>query len=397
MKQITKYCRHLVIIPSILVMSGCNMDCISGCKSSFEQGSSFYPQKFPLKGCTLTDYSVSATVGGIPEIQLIVDSGSTDLAVASSICTNCTGVSPIYDASHGTNQSSAIIDTYGSGTIRGDLYLDSVAIGNVPSIETVFSAMTSQTSFFTTSACDLSTSGINKDQGIMGVAFSALATISNGGYLDQLVAAQPTFPNTFAVQLCQNGGNLWLGGFDSSSMTSSPQYTPIVTDKYYSVSVSDIQIGGTTLGLPSSDYETPIVDTGTSITQLPSAVYNAITSTIGANSVFQSNFGGASFFNLGSCYSSSLSSEQLDAQLPTLGINFASTTSGQTFTIVLPATKSYLDMVTDTSGQQLYCSGVATSSQAVPIIGGSFLRSLITVFDRVNGRVGFAPQTGCSS
>ena len=168
-------------------------------------------------------------------------------------------------------------------------------------------------------------------------------------------------------------------------MSGSLQFTPLVAEQYYSVTMTDIAVGGTSLGLGSAAYGTPIVDTGTSITQLPTAVYNALTASALADANFNADFG-SNFFSSGSCYTSVLSPAQLDASLPFLTLTF-NAVAGGTFTVNIPPTKSYLDMHMNAAGtQQYYCSGVAPTASSPAIIGGSFLRSLITVFDRSNNQ-----------
>jgi hypothetical protein len=374
-----------------LIASACSVRCLSGCGAD----SGLYPGEFSLVGCTTTDYSVSATIGGVPGFSLIVDSGSTDLAVASSACSNCPGLSPTYDQTHGSSQHQSLTDVYGSGQWTGSVYSDRILVGGLPAINATFAAITSQSSFFTNSDCNLGTSGSNKDQGIMGMAFSSIAQVTGGGYMDQLLAQNPV-PNVFATQLCETGGNLWIGGYDSSFMAAQPQYAALGTEQYYSVTMLDLSVGGASLGLAASAYHTPIVDTGTSITQLPSAVYAALVAALEANANFAGAFG-AGFFSAGDCVTSAMTPSQLDAQLPFLAISFASTTSGQAFSVSLPPTKSYLDMHLNSSGTtQYYCPGVSPTATNPPIVGGSFLRSFVTVFDRAYARLGFATQAGCA-
>jgi hypothetical protein len=50
----------------------------------------------PLSGC-VPYYTANVTLGaGAESFALVLDTGSTTLAVASSACTDCTGVSPLY-------------------------------------------------------------------------------------------------------------------------------------------------------------------------------------------------------------------------------------------------------------------------------------------------------------
>jgi len=53
----------------------------------------------------------------------------------------------------------------------------------------------------------------------------------------------------------------------------------------------------------------------------------------------------------------------------------------------------------DTSGNAYYCPGIEPAGDAgsPSVIGANTLHTLLTVFDRHNRRVGFAPGQGCAS
>ena len=143
-----------------LFLSDCSVRCLNGCGADAGD----YPKRLALTGCTITDYSVETTVGGAAGFNLIIDSGSTDMAVAGAGCSNCTGLSPLYSETTGTNLNQTITDDYGSGQWTGTIFSDSVALTGMSSITTKFASMTSQSSFFSSSDCNLNTTGINKDQ-----------------------------------------------------------------------------------------------------------------------------------------------------------------------------------------------------------------------------------------
>jgi hypothetical protein len=77
-----------------------------------------------------------------------------------------------------------------------------------------------------------------------------------------------------------------------------------------------------------------------------------------------------------------------------LELTFPSSPS-TTFTVDLPATDSYLLEETDSGGNTYYCPGIADSGGPPAIIGANAMHSLLTVFDRQNQRIGFAPGQGC--
>jgi hypothetical protein len=78
-----------------------------------------------------------------------------------------------------------------------------------------------------------------------------------------------------------------------------------------------------------------------------------------------------------------------------LSIDFG---DGGTARVTLPASQSYLvpsSFLGSLANAKGWCPGIATI-QGFPFdIGDALLRSMITVFDRANHRIGFAPHGGC--
>ena len=202
--------------------------------------------------------------------------------------------------------------------------------------------------------------------------------------------------NAFAVQVCGVGGRLWLGGYDPAFVTAPPVFTLAVNSPFYAVVLEDVRIGGTSLGIPQATYSQTLVDIGTTSLVLPDEAFSALAAAVAANPVFQQNFGAASFFSGTSCVlpSQGLTKAQLDAMLPALTLVVPSL-AGQPVTIDLPATDSYLLQQDDTQGNAYYCSGIERAAGSPTIIGANALHTLITIFDRLHGQIGFAPQQGC--
>lgn len=166
------------------------------------------------------------------QYNLVIDSGSSNFAIAASSCTGC-NVSPEYT---GSLTTTSISITYGSGSITGKTISNlAYTFGGLSASMTVM-GITSQSTFFT---CG------NTAQGIMGIAFASLSQNSLPVTFDVLNAAG--VPNGFALQLCaglagsstaSKSGNMWIGGYDSSFTSSAMQYINIVNDEWYVVTVS---------------------------------------------------------------------------------------------------------------------------------------------------------------
>ena len=356
------------------------------------------PYQATLTGCTLIDYSVTATIGGTPGMNVIIDSGSSTLAVASTICTNCTSITPVYQSGPSTQYTcEAGSSLYGDGSgWYATLFNDAVQVGTIPLATMSLAAITSQTGgFFGSGDCSLGNSGTNSSQGIMGLAGPDIAISGTTGYLDAL-NSQQSFPDIFAVQLCMTGGNIWFGNFDSTYTASAPAYTPILqTGAYYYVNLTDMLVNTTSVGGTASSFaDGIIVDTGTTLGIFPQTIYDTLTSDITANATFAAKFApnASSWFDNGQCTSvPSMTEAQLDAALPPLKLQLDQV-GGGTLTVSLPATRSYLDMH-EMGGVKYYCPGIAPDGGSGPdIIGGSLLRSQIVIFDRNSAQIGFAPQ-----
>jgi hypothetical protein len=348
-----------------------------------------------LSGCAVSGYTAPIVIG-TQSFDLIADSGSTTLAVASTACPTCTGVSPLYGpGATAMDQGTTATATFGDGSgWMAEVFSDLVsATGHVTSVRMAFGAITSnlQGFFDTQATCNL---GVNVPyQGIMGLAGPALLVSGTDSYLDKL-ALLGTFADVFSVRLCASGGTLWLGGYDPSAAAAPPSFTPMVGGSSLDrVTLAAVGVGGNAVTVDVN----AIVDTGTTATVLPTAALDVITSTVGANPTFTQNFsGGASWFTSGSCAipAQGLTKAQLDSALPMLELTFPSSPS-TTFTVDLPATDSYLLAETDSGGHTYYCPGVANSGGPLAIIGGNAMHSLLTVFDRQNQQIGFAPGQGC--
>lgn len=191
----------------------------------------------------------------------MIDTGSSNLAVAGTGMTG-TMASPQYNpalSSTAVASSQAIGVQYVKGSWTGLVYQDIVGITSVslPNTTAQFAMITNDIGFFVSG--DLF-------QAIVGMAFPSLAVGGLLPYFDQLVRTRG-ISNIFAMQFCSTDGQLWLGGYDSQYYTGNISWAPIVTPLYYSVTVTDIQFGTTSIGIPQNILNPtgypPTVDSGT--------------------------------------------------------------------------------------------------------------------------------------
>lgn len=121
---------------------------------------------------------MSASIGigsAATSYELIVDTGSSTLAVAGSQCTTCGGVTPTYDtathvAAGAVSQDYTASSTYESGaTWTGGMYQDTVAIDTITvtsmSIVEITTASTGSNAFF---GGDCNNNNPSQNQGILG-------------------------------------------------------------------------------------------------------------------------------------------------------------------------------------------------------------------------------------
>ena len=350
----------------------------------------------PLAACTPLVYAADVAIGA-QSFQLIVDTGSTSLGVAGAGCTNCS-VTPLYNpGTTGVDRKKTASAQFGSGKWSGEVFGDTVGFAPKPTTALDFVSITAQTGFFQAG----STCGGKAYQGLLGFGRSSAAVSGTKGLFDQLVSAE-SIADVFATSLCDGGGTLWLGGYDPAATTGAPQYTPFTTDVassyYYAVSLTTVDVAGTTVPVASASYNDTILDTGTSAFLLGETAYKAMTAAISKSAGFSQVFGaqGAQWFastNGGvSCANLTQTKAQLDATLPPLTLTFAENVQVQA-----PATESYL-MPYPGAG---WCNALVSQAQGqnfpiASIMGAPVLRSSVVITDRANARVGFAPHKPCA-
>jgi hypothetical protein len=368
-----------------------------------ENKSGFIQQTvFPLNGCSAIGFTVPVLLGDVQEeaLQLIVDTGSSTLGAASIFCdSSCDSLSPLYTPSASASLKGSTTATYGSGaTWSGKVFYDTMQIGNttVPPGDYAqqttmrFAAITTSAGFFSSANCFLESSS-NAFQGIMGMAFPALTTENTDAAIDALNL------NEFTLQLCMTGGNMWMRLYDSRFISGPFQYTPIVSDSFYLVQLSNISLNnasnGNSLNLVLNVPTSAIVDSGTTQLLLPQSMFNSFVSTIYNNVAFQMAFNSNSnFFTNGECLTTSWTTSQLNAALPFWSVGF---TNGIELSKILPVESYLLTYLFDDS-ILVYCPGVAAISEtSTMILGFSFLNQFTTRFDIIDNQIGFAPTANC--
>ena len=343
-----------------------------------------------LKSLDALAYTAPLTLGGTQHQDVIVDTGSSSLGVAASGCSNC-GVTPLYmPGSSAVDQHAPTSAMYGDGSgWSGEIYQDMVALGMAATVPVKFSAITSSSMFFRSFD-----TGAPQYQGIMGLGPDALLSMGTTSYVSAAVTAGMT--PVMAFRMCQDSGTMWLGGVDPAAQGPSPVTTPMTAGfPFYAVNVSDVAVAGTSLGVQQSGYGPTIIDTGTSISFIPTAALTALTSAISGSTGYKAVFGTQALSEM-TCMTTDMTAAQIDAMLPPLEVTFAGATGTPAD---VPATRSYLVA----AGGNMWCYAFGDSSQlfgnaiTASLYGDSLLAGYTTSFDVGNKQMTFAPEAGCAT
>lgn len=240
------------------------------------------------------------------------------------------------------------------------------------------------------------------NKGILGLAYAALALPHTDAFVDKLAAAAALGnpgADLFAVQLCQQNGRLWFGGYDPTVAVGAPVFTRLVDRSYYMVRLEGLAVGAVPVVLHGGHSLHPaygssprrsvaaVVDTGTTLFAVPKEVLAAVSEALDRDDHFRAIFGTSFLLRTpGRCFAApGHTTDDLNGLLPRLHIILDGVT------LDMSAVSSYL-MQLVRGGITYYCPGVgvASTSSSGFILGWSVLNQFLTVFDRANGRIGFA-------
>lgn len=222
--------------------------------------------------------------------------------------------------------------------------------------------------------------------GILGMAYKSLAcnpscfdppfdALVNDGQVD----------NVFSICMTATGGKLMLGGFTPSVAKTPVKYVPLYLSdpaRYYRVRLTgSIKIGDEMVAMPN--FKTAIVDTGTTLIVTSTRTFAKL------KEHFQKKYcvvpelcGEDSWFQSGMCVS--LTDEDM-RELPTLTLSLESGVNLE----LRP--EDY--MLQYRRGPKTYrCVGIMGMDGlgGMVVLGNTMMQRYVTIYDRINGRVGFA-------
>ncbi|GMT10369.1 hypothetical protein PFISCL1PPCAC_1666, partial [Pristionchus fissidentatus] len=333
-----------------------------------------YDAGFPQK---VNDYDDSEYVGNITigtpgqAFEVILDTGSANLWVPDETCVG--GVSNACAKKHkfvssksstwSKNGKSWTI-TYGTGSAKGFLGVDTVRFGSDSSALTVpkctFGQATSIAPFFKNDVID----------GILGLAYQALAVDNVKPpfieAIDQKLVQQPLFTVWLEHEGKHEnvpGGIYTYGAVDTTNCGSVIAYEPLTTATYYQFKLKTAAIGSYT----NSKGWQVISDTGTSLIAAPKDVVEKAAAAVGA--VYNKAVG---------LYTLSCSAQIAPFKL-TIGSHTYEINSKN---MVIPVTNTLCGLALDPFNG----GGFGPSW----ILGDPFIRQYCQIYDVGNKRMGFA-------
>ncbi|CUA78135.1 Cathepsin D [Rhizoctonia solani] len=229
---------------------------------------------------TDSSYYGSIAVGTPPvAFNVILDTGSSDLWLASSTCyTGCQKV-PTFDAANSTtfkNLTTAFSIRYGSGQAAGELGSDTVQMAGF------------QVTGQTFALADQVSSGLlsNPVSGLMGLGWSSIASsgavplwetlAKNNQWTDPVMSFFLTrFIDVNGARSQEPGGEFMMGGTNTQLYTGDIDYVNIPSgqESYWLIPLTGVGVGGTNI---LGSTVNAAIDTGTTLVGGPTSSIEAI-------------------------------------------------------------------------------------------------------------------------
>jgi len=296
-------------------------------------------------------------------LNVIFDTGSSNLWVPSKKCTNC-GFHPRYDSSQSStyvaNGSSFKIQ-YASGPVSGFLSNDSVTVGSVTTRRNMFAEITD------VSGLGLAY-GLGKFDGILGMAYQSIAVDNIPTIFQNMLEQKVIDEPVFAFYLSNDPsvpGELDFGGTDPAHYSGDLIFFPVTQQKYWMIAMDDFKINGKSY----TQTRKAVVDSGTSLLAGPLAEVKEIAAALGAHAFVKGEF-------------------LIDCGKITTGAAVNIVLSGKTFTL---QPKDYIIDVEDTCLLAMVGLDIPAPTGPLWILGDPWIRKFYSVFDFGQNRVGFAP------
>lgn len=303
--------------------------------------------------------------------ELFVDPNCNDSDFSRVIQKECTADGQ-YDPDSSTTstvtaQTSEIV--YGSGAVKLQYVIDSVGI---PGTSTNMSNV----------QFGVAVASKDLNEGILGLGFGEGVNLNYSNFVDELAAQSVTNTKAFSVALGTSdtaGGNVIFGGVDtkkfSGSLASNTIQDPAAGDiQRYAIQMNSLTLkNGSTSNKYSGSDLSVVLDTGSSLCELPTAVVSSMATDFNA----QEDSTGLLYVD---CDYQSVDGT-LDFAFP--GV-----------TISVPFSQFILS---DGAQCILGVQAFDPDSGIVALLGDTFLRSAYVVFDQTNMQISMAQYVNCGT
>ncbi|GAO14958.1 uncharacterized protein UV8b_05130 [Ustilaginoidea virens] len=317
----------------------------------------------PVTNFMNAQYFSEITIGTPPQsFKVVLDTGSSNLWVPSQSCSSIACfLHSTYDSSSSSSykkNGSDFAIQYGSGSLSGFVSNDVMSIGDLKIKKQDFAEATKEPGL---------AFAFGRFDGILGLGYDTISVnrIVPPFYnmVNQKLLDEPVF--SFYLGSSDEGSIAMFGGVDESYYTGKIQYIPLRRKAYWEVDIESIGFGDEVAELENTGA---ILDTGTSLNVLPSALAELLNKEIGAKKGFGGQY--------------TIDCDKIGS-LPDITFNLAG------FNYSLPAS----DYILELQGSCVSTfQGMDIPEPAGPlvILGDAFLRRYYSVYDLGKHAVGLA-------
>jgi cathepsin D len=337
-------------------------------------GANDSPADVPINDFENAQYYGPISIGTPPQnFQVVFDTGSSNLWVPSSSC-SLLNIACRLHSKYDSSKSSTYVKNgtsfaiqYGSGSLSGYTSEDTVSVGSVTVPNLLFAEAVKEPGIAFIAA---------HFDGILGFGFPEISVNGMNPFFQAALEAGVIKEAKFAFYLEKSGstgGELTLGGVDSTKYTGDFTYTPITIKGYWQFDVSEVKVAGTSF----ADTTKAIADTGTSLLAIPTSSMTSLLTKFPSGIVKPLAAG-----------EYTVECDKV-SEMPAISFSIA----GKDF--VLEGS----DYVLSVSGECLLgftAIDVPPPRGPLWILGDVFLRKHYTVFDYGNSQIGFATATSSS-
>lgn len=215
----------------------------------------------PLDVFSGKDPSCPANFERSPQKSVDFDTGSSDFFLPGPDCTeNCEGhkvFNPEESRTSIDQHRTFTIEFADGSVVAGEVFEDTVSLGGLNATSQAVGVATEYSEGFAIAEFP--------PDGLLGMAFESIAQTQSSPVFQTLVEQGQTTIPVFGFTLLENGGELFLGGTDTTAFTGPLTFTPLIVTNppaFWEITVQSVSVGGVHVVTAVQDA---IVDTGTTL------------------------------------------------------------------------------------------------------------------------------------